>query len=597
MALWRQTAGGARCLTPREFDLRSRANEYGGRCFCIFGDEIIFNNAADGRLYRQSLTADTPPRAMTVAACGRANFADCIAVATPQNPAVFAVLETAEADGSTRNCLAQIPLTARGLAAPATVAEGADFYANPVWSAARNKIAWLEWDHPHMPWDQTRLCIAELNRDGLLCNRRTLVDAAQQSVCQIGFLRAGDLLFVSDSPTNDFWNFFICRDGHIRQLTQANARDNYEFGEPHWQFGQRRWRQITDDKIIAVGSAHHGDQLFEIALHSGAMTPRDRPIAACAQLNFRDGELLYIAKYADRPAAIRAYATTGHRGRDVYPPPARARFKPPRPISYPTENNARAYAYFYAPQNEQYAAPSNSKPPLLVMVHGGPTGRASAELHPVKQFFAARGYAILDVNHRGSTGYGRAYRQSLLGNWGETDSADIARGIEYIVNNDEAARDMVFIRGGSAGGYAVLRMLTQFPQMFRGGACYYGIGNLITLANCTHEFERHYTDRLIGEKFTPAAAANPRSLFVRRSPIFHLDALACPLILFQGLRDQVVPPQVAREIVAALAAKKIPYEYMEYENEGHGFRSAAARVDALTREAEFFARLLAAPRE
>ena len=269
-----------------------------------------------------------------------------------------------------------------------------------------------------------------------------------------------------------------------------------------------------------------------------------------------------------------------------------------QPIAYPTRDGERGYAYFHGPFNRRYRGPPDAKPPLLVMVHGGPTGRTTPEFHPLKQFFTSLGYAVLDINHRGSTGYGRAYRQRLLGCWGEIDATDIADGVNYVVEKNLADPALVFIRGGSAGGYAVLRALTRFPEMFSGGACYYGIGNLITLARITHKFEGYYTDRLIGEKFDPRTAddlaRNPASRFVERSPVFHLDRLNSPLILFQGLQDKVVPPAISREVAECLDKKGIPYQYIEYENEGHGFRQLPNRVDSLERETAFFASIIRA---
>lgn len=226
------------------------------------------------------------------------------------------------------------------------------------------------------------------------------------------------------------------------------------------------------------------------------------------------------------------------------------------------------------------------------MVHGGPTSHSSRVFHPLRQYFASLGFAVLDINHRGSTGYGRRYRQRLLGNWGEMDVADIISCMDHAIANQLVDSSRVFIRGGSAGGYAVLRALTRFPERFAGGACYYGIGNLVTLSEITHKFESCYANRLLGEDFDPQQSRQPGSRYMTRSPLNELENLRAPLILFQGLDDKVVPPEVSREIVQVLEQQGIHYQYTEYAGEGHGFRKTASRVDSLKKETSFYRDIL-----
>ena len=605
IALMRQRQSGeCQCLTPAEFNIRTGVHEYGGRCFCLLGDQIIFNNFSDGRIYRQRLSIDSTPTAVTgLPPVGRSTcFVDLVPLS--RLDAVVAVMETAESGCEERNSLVMIDLSEessrRGAVRPLVWVEGGDFYACPVVSPDQRELAWLEWDKPYMPWDQSRLVKAELAADGAapeIRNRRVLVEQAGQAVCQPGFLDDHSLVFVSDGGGSNFWDFFRYKDNKFQQITN----DCYEYGEAHWIFGQRRWQSISDNKLIAVASRHAGDSLVEITLGSGeavAVTLAEG-FAVCANLcaSEVDRELLLIARYAEREAEIRSLNVENGTSRPVYAP-ASAGGAPDycraQPIAYPTRDGQQAHAYFYAPHNRRYCAPKNSKPPLLVVVHGGPTDRATPELHPLKQFFASLGYAVLDINHRGSTGYGRAYRQSLLEQWGEIDATDIADGVKYVLEENLADPGLVFIRGGSAGGYAVLRALTRFPRMFSGGACYYGIGNLITLAQITHKLEGCYIDRLIGEKFDADTAYNPDSRFVLRSPIFQMERLESPLILFQGLDDKVVPPAVSREVAELLEKKGIQHEYIEYPNEGHGFRRLPTRVDSLKRETAFFSSIIRA---
>lgn len=634
--------GAAMCLTPPAFNIRTRVHEYGGRCFCVLGDQFVFNNLTDGRIYRQDLSAaggaENPaagaPQAVTEAAAGR-HFADLTPL--PRLQAVIAVMEVfdggGDGGGHSRDALVLVDLAgeaaARGAGRPLVLVEGGDFYAAPALSPDQSQLAWLEWERPFMPWDQSRLVKARLPgapRKIAAADREVVAAGHGLAVCQPGFLDDHNLLFAADRDADldrgvEFWDFFRHidhsrdhdgdgdgdhhRGGEIRRVTA----DRYEYGEAHWVFGARRWRQLSENTIAAVATAADGDRLLEVMLDSGDTVPLADDLAVCGDLAADGDALLWVARHKDRGAEIhkldlksgarevlhRAGADDGGAAPAAPAAPSRA-----QPLIYPTRDGAEAHAIFYPPANPNYRAPGDALPPLLVMVHGGPTARATAELHPLKQYFASLGYALLDVNHRGSTGYGRAYRQALLGRWGEVDADDIADGIAFLADEGRIDPGLVFIRGGSAGGYAVLRALTRFPEVFSAGACYYGIGNLITLAQSTHRFEADYTDRLIGEAFDPAVAAAvaagdgsaSMSRFVQRSPLFHIERIACPLILFQGAEDKIVPPAVSREVAAALKAKGIAHEYVEYENEGHGFRQLATRVDSLEKETAFFARVI-----
>ncbi len=258
----------------------------------------------------------------------------------------------------------------------------------------------------------------------------------------------------------------------------------------------------------------------------------------------------------------------------------------PRHLAYPCSDGRESYGFYYPPTNARYS--NDGCPPLLVMVHGGPTARSYGFFDIQKQFWTSRGFAIFDVNHRGSCGYGRQYRDSLYGHWGELDTRDIVDGVDYLVRHQMANRDQVCIRGKSAGGYAVLRALCCYPEVFRAGACYYGIGNLRTLAEITHKFERYYTDRLLGEKYRPRDSLEPSSLYYQRSPIHQISNVRAAMIIFQGLLDNIVPPTVAREIVDVLESSGIRHRYIEYADEGHGFRYVNNNIDAWSHELEFY---------
>ena len=613
IALMRQAGGeedqaAVECLTPEPFNIRSKVHEYGGCCFCIHGDEVVFNNFSDGRLYRQPLDRVKEPTPLTKEDEQICGFADLISV--PKLDRIIAVIERLRPGKENLNALIAVDMNADGFAQPETLVSSADFYACPRVGPAQDRLIWIEWNHPMMPWDQSALCAGELQvsptggGDQLHCvNRESLIDHADCSVSQAGILGNGDILFARDSEDANWSNLslFDIENNVIRSLTDTES----EFGEAHWVFGQRRWVETENGSVFAVATDHQGDTLYRIELANSVTDKRDPQIeplmqsAGLSQLGYSDGKVQLIESAADRTPEVielaldadgqppRRYRTDRTDGEDSLDP-----ISIPQPLGCATRDGEQTWGYLYRPVSARYRAPEGTLPPLVVMVHGGPTSRTNRSYQPLKQYFASLGFAVLDINHRGSTGYGRAYRQRLLGGWGEVDAMDIADCIRYLCGQREVDVDAVFIRGGSAGGYAVLRALTVYPDLFAGGACYYGIGNLITLSEITHKFESRYTDRLIGEPFDPERAREPASRYRSRSPIFDMDKLTAPLILFQGLLDNVVPPEVSREVVATLGKRGIEHAYTEYDNEGHGFRITENRVDSLRKETGFFTEIV-----
>ena len=536
--------GAAQPVTPSEFDLRTRVNEYGGKCFCITGDRIIFNNYADGVLYCQQLQAGSPPGVFARREAGKSiGFAD-LAVSGCGNW-ILAVSESRQESGESSLGIVAIPYDAAAPGADRSrdmvcLVSGADFYAAPVLSPDGSVLAWMEWSLPDMPWDRTRLMSSAVchERGSLSLRHETVVvDSPDTAVCQPGFLPDGTLIFASDGPACNFWNLFACRGRETWQVTSEQA----EFGEAHWTFGQNRWTASSDSRIIAIRTQRDRDCIVEVDVTTGRCSELSEDFASCSHLSADErGDVLFVAHRDDRPAEIVRLRLSGRRHvLDVLVrSPGAQVYSKPEFLEFPTGNGELAYGYLYRPCNPGYLGLEGTLPPLVVMVHGGPTSRATREYAGIRQYFCSLGFAVLDVNHRGSTGFGRAYRQSLLGNWGEYDCEDIRSGIRHVLRKGLADSRHVFIRGGSAGGYAVLRALTRYSALFCAGASYYGIGNLITLSEITHRFESRYTDQLIGERFDPEASRRPDSLFVRRSPVFDLDRIECPLILFQGGQDR-----------------------------------------------------------
>ena len=258
----------------------------------------------------------------------------------------------------------------------------------------------------------------------------------------------------------------------------------------------------------------------------------------------------------------------------------------PTSIWFDTRDGDKAHTYYYKPKGVSEIA--TTKPPLLVVVHGGPTARSYGVFDGVKQFWVSLGFALIDVNHRGSSGFGRSYRNKLRGNWGVQDIDDVADAIDFIVKAGLADASKVFIRGKSAGGFASLRLVTEYPDKFCAASLYYGIGNLATLAKTTHKFESRYMDSLLGESYREGMGNEHASVYVERSPVGKIDKISCALILFQGQDDKVVPPELSRELASALEKKGIQSKYVEYEGEGHGFRRLETKIDSLMQEASFF---------
>ena len=591
IALMELRDDGIQCLTPSEFNIRSRVHEYGGKCFCLMGDFIVFNNYSDNRLYRQQLEPGAIPEAITDNDEHSYGFVDLVPF--PSGDHIVAVYEEHQSDTENRNKVVVIDLQ-KPASEPRTLISGCDFYAAPDISPTGDQIIWLEWDHPNMPWDHARLCQGKLSfsmHDTKLTGKIRIFDKQNTSVCQPGFLDDGSIVYARDDEGDDWWNLYRIFDGKETKLTDENA----EFGEAHWQFGQRRWVQTGADRLAAIATSHLGDRLLDVRLDMKKALNVLLEEAAISQLEFDGGNLLCVAMPEDRPGQIIEISLVKEQSACIGPqsaPLTDGGHSKPLPLQCSTSDGENTWGYFYPPYNTGYIAPENALPPLVLMVHGGPTGRTSRAFHPLRQYFASLGFAVFDINHRGSTGYGRQYRQRLLGGWGEIDCMDIADSIGNLIHEKKVDGKAVFIRGGSAGGYAVLRALTTLPELFAGGACYYGIGNLITLSEITHKFEAKYTDNLIGENYDPVTAKSPQSRYITRSPIFSIDRLRSPLIMFQGLKDRVVPPEVSLEVVRMLEKNKVPHEYTEYENEGHGFRTMEARIDSLEKETKFFQQII-----
>lgn len=586
IALKQQAKKGERVVTPENYQIRTKVHEYGGHCFCVVDGRIYFNNYSDGQIYRQSLDDNSPPLLLSIKDSLPVAYADLRYI--PAWHAIVAVQEIWRPEGN-ENRLVYFNLDKDKAAQAQILQQGADFYASPCVSSKGDQLAWMQWSHPYMPWDETSLMVAPVGlakQSKDVGSSKLIAGGKDTSICQVGYLDNDDLVFAMDSKTKqdsskNYWNLYCFNGSKTSQLTKGKA----EYGEAHWVFGQRRWIQIDKNTILAIATQHGQDQLICVNYQTKNAQPLGKPYAGISQLNFSQGRVVGVAYSMGRVAEVFGLKSSHWQVlKQAESWIGKNEVSIAQIIQYATHDNQYAFANFY-PANK---TTSRQKSAMIVFVHGGPTSRADMALKPMVQYFCQQGFAVLDINHRGSTGYGRSYRQSLLGKWGEIDCDDIADAITEITKQQAIDSTQVFIRGGSAGGYAVLRALTRYPDLFRAGACYYGIGNLITLAKITHKFEAHYADRLIGEVYNVKRAVQPDSRFVTRSPIFDIASIKSPLILFQGLDDKVVPPAVSQEMACTLQRNGVAHKYIEYLGEGHGFRQASTKIDALKHEIAFY---------
>lgn len=567
-------------LTPRDFNLRTRVHEYGGIGFARAGERLLASRDDDQRLY--CLAGGRPPQPLTPPGLRYADGA-----ATADGGRAFFVREDHRADGEPRNAVVAID--------PSQPGEGnvlfgdSDFVAFPRPSPDGKRLAFVSWNHPLMPWDGTRLQLGELTSGGLQ-GLQTIAGSDRESVSEPCWDADGSLYFLSDR--DDWWNLYRWRGGAVEQVTRFDA----EIGVPLWQLGTASYALLGDGRALARVCRHAVDGLALVDLGNGAATPLDLPFVGYRSLGRLDAHTAFAiaASEEDMPALIAIDLRSGrHRivRRPAEAPPLPKGFvSRAEPIEFPTEPGSdgrprTAHAFFHPPRNPGFAAPPGELPPLLVVLHGGPTAHNSTDLHLAKQFWTTRGFAVVDVNYGGSTGFGRAYRERLRGQWGVVDLADTVAAVRFLVGAGRVDPKRVVIRGGSAGGYTVLCALA-FTDVFAAGVNYFGIADLELLAADTHKFESRYTDGLI------APLPQGRDIYRARSPIHHLQRLDAGLITFQGAEDRAVPPEQSRTIVAAVRSRGRPVAYLEFEGEQHGFRRAENLVRALQAELYFLGRVL-----
>ncbi len=569
-------------VTPMPFNVRSRVHEYGGGAYAVAGGVVVFSHHADNRLYR--LAPDGAAQAFS--SPGRQRFADFVFDRT--HARLIAVREQhPDEEGSHAQPVNTI--CAVGFdGGERVLVMGNDFYSSPRLSPDGRRLAWLSWDHPRMPWQGSELWLADVEADGRLGTPSRVTGGPQESVCQPEWSPAGSLHFVSDR--SGWWNLYCLREaaGGMASAVEALCPMAAEFATPHWTFGNSLYGFEAGGAIVCSYIEQGVSKLARLRPGSTVLEPIATPYQEIRELRVGAG---YVVVLAGSPAIATEIASidlaTGQRDvleRSIAALPAPGYLSVPESISYPSANGRTAYAFFYPPTNQDVRAPEGEKPPVIVISHGGPTGMAASTLSLKTQFWTSRGFGVLDVNYGGSTGFGRAFRDALKGQWGIVDVEDCIAGVRHLLAQGLADGERLIIRGSSAGGLTTLCALT-FHDVFKLGASYYGVSDLKGLDDDSHKFESHYNEYLIAPK------AQAETVYAERSPINHTDRLSRPMIFFQGLDDKVVPPQQSEAMVNALRKRGIPVTYVELEGEGHGFRKADSIVRTLQAELDFYQRM------
>jgi dipeptidyl aminopeptidase/acylaminoacyl peptidase len=605
-------------VTPDDtnaFNVRTRVHEYGGGAFAIQGGTVYFSNYADQRLYRQD--PGQAPRPITPAA-GTAEPAgnvqglpathpgDQLSQAAAVDPApppiapdalryadavidaqrgrMFCVHEDHTVQGQARNTLASVDMS--GVKPPRVIVSGNDFYAAPRLSPDGRQLAWLTWNHPNMPWVTTDLWVAEVLDDESVGKPRRVAGGPDEALFQPQWSPDGVLYFVSDRGSG-WWNLYRERNGQVEPVLPMDA----EFGAPQWNFNMSTYAFESAERLVCCYVSDGIWRLGSVETRTGKLTPIATRFTDISQVRASAGRVVFLGGNASEPQGlIDLDLQTGTervvRASAVLSDAVGPYISTPEAIEFTTSGNEVAHAFYYPPLSAEFTASPDEKVPVLVKCHGGPTASASSTMSLSVQYWTSRGIGLLDVNYRGSTGYGRDYRLRLALQWGVFDVDDCAFGARYLVDQRNADPRRLAISGGSAGGYTTLRALTAAEKTFSAGASYYGVSDLAALVRDTHKFESHYLDWLIGPY------PQEQQTYAERSPINHIDQLTVPVIFFQGAEDKIVPPNQTQLMVDGLKNRNVPVGYVLFDGEQHGFRKGENIRRAMDAELYFYAALL-----
>lgn len=566
-------------LLPEGMNARSAVHEYGGGAWWVRDGVTWFVNWDDQRLYRMA-GGEAPQPLTPEPATPRADrFAD--GDVAPDATTIVCVRERHD-DKGVHNEI--VRLAAHAPSEPEVLVSDSDFVAAPRLSPDGQTLAWLRWNHPDMPWDATELAVCDLHTG----EETVVAGGPGESVSEPTWQPDGSLWFLSDRT--DWWNLYRWAPGaDISPMVRIDA----EIGVPFWRFASARYTVLADGTVVFAQRRAGYDGLAVRAV-DGTIAELDLPFSAVIAVRAApDGVLVVAGSPQAEPGVHHVDLATGAvrtllAPRDLGVDPGYVSV--PEHVTFPSVDGAgtsrSSHALFYPPANPAFTGPDGELPPLLVVIHGGPTASAVPVLSPSVLYWTSRGFAVVDVNYGGSTGYGRPYREELNGAWGVVDVADCIAAARWLATRGRVDGDRLAIRGGSAGGYTTLAALARADTPFAAGASHFGIADLEALAADTHKFESRYLDRLIG----PYPEA--RAVYVQRSPIHHVEEFTRPLIVLQGSEDEVVPPNQSEKIVNALRARGVPVAYLLFEGEQHGFRRAENIRRALDAELSFYGQVL-----
>jgi len=579
---------------------RTAVHEYGGGATFHGPEHVYFSNWDDQRLYRivadAAGTEGAEPEAISPEpeearawryADGRVSPDGSWIVAVGEDHHTAVVAEHGEAVNSL------VALPAAG-GEPLLLSSKTDFVAAPRFSPDGRWLSWFSWNHPDMPWDATTLCAAPVwqsDKELRLGNVKVVAGGTGVSVHGADWSADGRLVYSDDR--SGWWNLYSWMPGD-NQDTALTQLDDCEIGTPPWVFGLQQWTETADGRIFAVVTRDAVDSLAEVV--DGALLPVNVNAAGFTSLSSVDDQLLLVTTHGDGLPTIVTVDPTPSTSENLGgPDPSqvvraadelgfdRAWFAPAQPISF--ESNGRtAHAFFYPPTGVGMVGDGDELPPLVVIGHGGPTSHTQRALNLKIQYWTTRGFAVVDVNYGGSSGFGRVYRQLLNKAWGIVDVEDCVNAARHLAAQGRVDPERMAIRGGSAGGFTVLTALIK-TEVFSAGTSLYGVADLEALATDTHKFEARYLDGMIGPY------PEDKAVYEARSPINHTDGFSCPLLVLQGTEDAVVPPNQAEAIVAAVAAKGIPHASIMFEGEQHGFRRSENIVRSLEAELWFYGRV------
>ncbi len=577
-ALYRHSGGKTSELLLSTFNVRTRVHEYGGGSFFVHKGNVYFSNFKDQLVYRQESWAKIP-ESITREGLRYADY-----VVDERQGRLIGVCEDHRTAGRLpTNSISSVKLDG---SSSEVLLSGNDFYSTPRLGPRGARLAWLTWHFPEMPWDGTELWVSEISEDGSPTRSKLVAGGSEESIFQPEWSPDGTLYFISDK--NGWWNLYRWVDEKVQGVHPMKA----DFGRPQWQFGRSTYGFESEKRIVCSFTKGGTWHLAIMDTATRRLSLVELPFTELSNVRAKPGQAFFLAGSPTTPTSVVKLSLPGL-SLKILSRPKTPQVQPgflsiPRHLQFTTAGEKKAYGFMYEPKNENFRAPSGEKPPLIVISHGGPTSAALTSMTLSIQAWASRGFAVLDVNYGGSTGYGREYRMRLEGEWGVVDVDDCVNGALHLVRTGKVDGERLIIRGGSAGGYTTLCALA-FRKTFKAGASYFGISDVEPFEEDTHKFESRYSDRLIGPY------PEKRELYKERSPINFVDQISCPVIFFQGLEDVIVPPSQSERMVKSLRERGLPVAYLEFDGEQHGFRKFENIKRSFEAELYFYSRVFNFP--